>query len=498
LKIETTPREDHQVRIVAEFEPEFMEKFKRQAAKKISQDSRIPGFRPGKAPYEIVRRAYGEDAIRKEAVELMLDEVYPGVIKEADIKPSGPGDLEEIISYEPPKFAFVIPLMPSVELGDYKSIRKDYAKPEVTEEQIDQVIKNLRANYSTAEPVERPAQEGDLVSVKIKGTLVNPAEGEEPEVFKENTVQMIVGENEFEVDDWPYEGFTRELIGLKTNEEKSVTHSYPQDYDEENLKGKEVNLEFTVASVKSLTFPELNDEFAQTLGEYSDVAALRESVRQNLKENDEREYENNYFTELMDQIIAVSTIKYPPQVLQEEEDRVLHSLEHDLEDRKMDLPTYLKTLNKDQVTFMKEDIEPVAKRRLERSLAMDELARVENVQLDVEQLQKMVEANMQMYAQNPEVAKLNKAQAQNFTQNLTMDTAARMLNQAVMKRIKAIANNEPEEPLASEMDETTSLPASESSSQEEPVEVPAEENPADAPAEEKSSESGSEDMPSEA
>ena len=220
MKIETTPREDHQVRIVAEFEPEFMEKFKRQAARKISQDSKIPGFRPGKAPYEIVRRAYGEEMIQKEAIELMLDEVYPEVIKEADVKPSGPGDLEEIVSTNPPKFAFVVPLMPEVELGDYKSIRKEYAIPVVTEDQIDQVVKNLRANYSTAEPVDRPVEEGDLVSVKISGRLVNPGEGEEPDVFKENTVQMIVGENEFEVDDWPYEGFTRELIGMTANEEK--------------------------------------------------------------------------------------------------------------------------------------------------------------------------------------------------------------------------------------------------------------------------------------
>ena len=108
-------------------------------------------------------------------------------------------------------------------LGDYTSIRKDYNSPTVDDSQVDQVIKNLRANYSTAEPVERPVQEGDLVSVKVSGQFVNPAEGEDAEAIKENTVQMIVGENEYEIDDWPFEGFTRELIGMSVNEEKSLT-----------------------------------------------------------------------------------------------------------------------------------------------------------------------------------------------------------------------------------------------------------------------------------
>ena len=117
MKIETTTRDDHQVRIVAEFDPEFMEKFKHQAARKISQNAHIPGFRPGKAPYDVVRRTYGEDAIEKEAIEIMLDEVYPQVLKEAAIEPAGVGNLEEIISQNPPKFAFVVPLMPKVDPG---------------------------------------------------------------------------------------------------------------------------------------------------------------------------------------------------------------------------------------------------------------------------------------------------------------------------------------------------------------------------------------------
>jgi len=445
LKIETTPRDDHQVKIVAEFEPEVMEKFKRQAARKISQQARIPGFRPGKAPYDIIRRMYGDDTIVKEALELLMDDVYPDVLKAAEVEPSGPGSLDEVISNDPPKLVFIVPLVPTVELGDYQAIRKEYTPPEVSDEQIDEVIRNLRASYSTAEPVDRPVEEGDLVSVKVSGQFTHPAEGEDAEAIKENTVQMIIGENDFEVDDWPYEGFSRELIGLKENDVNEITYTYPEDDEEENLRGKEVHITATVLSVKSLHLPEVNDEFSQSLGDYPTVDALRDSIRQNLQETSTREYDTSYYNGLVDEVLKVSSVKYPPQMLQEEIDRVKHSLMHDLEDRKMDFPTYLKTLNKDEATFIEEDIKPVAIQRLERSLILDEVAQAEKVKLDPEELQQQVAGTMQyLHQTDPEITKLRGERAQNFAQGLTMETASRLLNRQVLDRLKAIATGEVE------------------------------------------------------
>jgi trigger factor len=484
LKIETTSRDDHQVRIVAEFETEFMDKFKRQAARKISQDARVPGFRPGKAPYDIIRRMYGDETIEKEAVELMLDEVYVDILKEAAVEPGGPGNLEEIISYDPPKFAFLVPLMPKVELGDYQSLRKDFNLPATTEEQIEQVVKNLRTNYSTAEPVERPAQEGDLVAVKISGSLVQPQENDDPIVFKENSYQMIVGENEIEEDDWPYEGFTRELVGLSANEQKSIVHDYPQDYVEENLRGKQVALAVTVETVKSLTLPEVNDEFAQSLGGYANLEALRTSIRENLEETARRDYENTFFTGLIDEIIGISSIKYPPHVLDEEVEHVLHSLSHDLEDRKMDLPTYLKTLNKEKDAFVEEEIKPVARRRLERSLVMDEIGRAESIKLNPEDLQREVAGTIQALQSDPQVSKLRGEQAQSFAEGLTMETASRMLNHMVMERLKAIVTGEAEK--LSELETVSASEPADEATQETPQageDTPAQENSEEKPTE---------------
>ena len=210
MKIEKEFRDDQQVLLTAELDSEVLEQFKRRAARNISKQAKISGFRPGKAPYDVVLRLYGEQAIEQEAIELIVEDYYPRFLDEAAVDPSGPGTLQEIVSINPPKFNFLIPLKPSVELCDYRSIRKDYNLEAVTDEDVSKVIENLRQNYAESEPVDRPAQEGDLVFVKITGKLVDAAEDEAP-VFNETPAELIVGGNEMRPDNWPFDGFTKEI-----------------------------------------------------------------------------------------------------------------------------------------------------------------------------------------------------------------------------------------------------------------------------------------------
>ena len=443
MKIETQPLEENQVKIIAEFEPEILEKYKQRAARKISQTNKIPGFRPGKAPYVVILRMVGAEAIEHEAIDLMLDDEYQNVIKEAAINPAGPGNLEEIISTNPPKFAFSVPLAPETKLGDYHSIRRPYELPAITEDRVDQVVRNMRASYSTAEPVERPVQEGDLATLTISGVLTHPGEGEDAKIFPESTPQMIVGENDLEVDNWPYVNFTRELIGMTANEEKEIVYTFPADDEEEKLKGKEVKFSIKVTSVKSLTLPEVTDEFAQTLGDYPTVADFRMSIRKTLEENEQREYDNQYLTSIVDEIRGISTILYPPQILAEEVDRVIHSLEDDLAQQKMDLSTYLKTINKEKEEFIETEAKPVARQRLERSLVMDEIAHAESLQLDMDALQKETSRTMASLQNDPEYRKMAKGRkADDLARGVTMESANRVMNRQVLERLKAIARGE--------------------------------------------------------
>ena len=193
LKINLEPRDDHQVKIIAEFESSSLDKYKGKAARQIASKAKIPGFRPGKAPYDVIARLYGEPAIEDDAIELMMEDVYPEILTEAKISPAAPGTLEDVDKDGPIKFTFVVPLEPTVDLGNYREIRKEYTPQPVTDEQVEEFIQRLRRTYATAEPVERPAEKGDLVYVKVDATLLNPKEDDKPELLKDSPLQLVIG-----------------------------------------------------------------------------------------------------------------------------------------------------------------------------------------------------------------------------------------------------------------------------------------------------------------
>ncbi|HVN54011.1 MAG TPA: trigger factor [Anaerolineaceae bacterium] len=444
MKIETTPRDDHQLKVVVELEPEQLERGKRQAARKIAQETKIPGFRPGKAPYEVVRRMVGEDTIQKEALALLVDETYPKVIEEAGIKPYGPGTLADAEKTDPITFTFIIPLEPKVELGDYRSIRVPYEPPVVEEKEVDAFIQRLRNSYATLTPAERPAQEGDLVFVSVSGKRVNPAEGEN-ETLAENRVLQVPIQPADQVDEneWPYPGFARELIGAEAGQELTLRHTFEDDSPYESLRGKEAEYTVKIDSVKAMELPELDAPFAQTVGEFETVDALRESIRKSLEATAKEDYDNEYFTKILDQIREQATIQYPPQALDNEENQVINSIERDLARQNLDLETYLKIRKEDREAFKEQEVRPAAVRRLERSLLMDEISLAEHLHLDEKEFASVFSQTMNELQGTSDFNQMRKKVSSDRLANaVAMEAASRLINRQVFDRLKLIANGE--------------------------------------------------------
>lgn len=440
MKIETQPRDDHQVQVTAEFEQGTIEKYKRISARKLAQKAKIPGFRPGKAPYDVILRLYGEKALEEEAIETMVEEVYPKILDEAKINPGAPGSLEEVLSTEPVKLSFVVPLEPTVELGDYRSVREEYNLEPVSEAEIDDFILRLRRNYAVAEPVDRPAQEGDLVSLKIDGHLTHPVDDENPEVLNDNPLQIVIGENDPDVSDFPYLGFGDELRGLAANDEKTFTYTYPSDSKYDRLRGKEVEFHITVQNVKSLNLPEVNDEFAQTLGNFENVAKLRETVQEQLNDQKKADYDEDYFERVFDALGKLAVIKYPPQVLQDEVDHTIEHIEEDLAQQKLELDVYLKTLKKTKEEWIENEIKPAARKSLERSLLVDEIARAEKIELSNDELNAEFNNLAIQMQQQQDFKKLQRKFSNDSLANaIAVQAASRLMNQHVRERIKEIA-----------------------------------------------------------
>lgn len=446
MKITTEAREDHQMQVVAEFEANALEKFKRTAARKIAAKAKIPGFRPGKAPYDVIARLYGEPAIEEEAIELMVEDIYPKMLDEAKINPSAPGSLQDIDKGDPLKFTFLVPLEPTVDLGAYREIGKEYTPKAVTEKQVEEFIARLQRTYATAEPVERPAEKGDLVYVKVDATLTNPEGDDKPELLKDSPLQLVIGENDTEENDFPYAGFGDNLIGLAANEEKTFNYTYGSDSKYDKLRGKAVEFHVTLQSVKHLALPELNDDFAAQFGEFDTMDKLHDGVKSQIENRQNAEYDQEYFEGLLDDITSAAVIKYPPQLLEHESEHVVEDVTRDLEQQRMELDAYLKTLKKEKDVWMEEDVKPAAKKRLERSLVMEELSRVERVQVSKEEVQNEVGQMVTEMSNSGDVKNLEKQLKNERVVNaITMQAASRVLNRNLFARLKDIATGKADE-----------------------------------------------------
>jgi len=441
LKFEKKELKDNQVEITVEADNDQFQKSKIKAAISISKGSKIPGFRPGKAPYDVVKRAFGEDLIEERAVELLVNQIYPDLLKEADIKPHGPGNLEEIISKNPPKFRFTIPLEPKVDLGDYKSVRHSYKLPKVDKTEFEKILGNLQLTYATAELVERPAEKGDLVSVKISAVLNKPEQDQEPNILKSTPHQVIIGEQSGE-EQFPFNNFGDQLIGLKAGDSKEFTHKYSKESNYEKLRGKDAQFSVVIETVKSLTKPALDDAFAKTIGleKYSD---LEESIQLQLEMRNKNEYENKYFDELIEKIIKKAKLKYPPQMLDDEIKDVLKSVEQDIARQNLDLDTYLKINNREKEEFIEKDIKPSAVKRLEQALVIDEISRLEKIELDQKELQKEFTKTFMQMQSAPNFKGLQKEFTTKKLSNMVvMQAASRLMNQQTLDKLKSIANGE--------------------------------------------------------
>jgi trigger factor len=461
LKIDTTPRDDHQVKMVVQIEADHYAKSLHKAARKIANQVKIPGFRPGKAPDDMVIRHVGEDAVKNEAIDLLIDEVYPQALKESNINPGAMGKLENISEAMPPVFDFLVPLAPEVKLGDYQTIRLEYKAPTVEQKEVDEFIDRLRMNYATSEPVEREVQRGDIVYLTLSGNLVNPPEGENAALLKEGSYPVLVPEKPGSDNDWPFAGFADALIGKTTGAEGTATHEYPEDSNLDNLKGKNVVFNYKIESVKKLILPEVDEAFIQMLGEQKSVEDFIKSIKDQLTLRATSEYDRDYSGNLVEEIRKTATIKYPPQLVDEEVEELLKSLEHDLSHQKMDLPTYLKTRNIEKDAFIETEVKPAAINRLERSLVMDEFTHAENIKLDMTKWDEAVNETARNLSYSTDITKLQKKMSRDqLSQAVTYETANRLINQQIFDRMKAIATGTytPPEPEVSPEEEKPETP----------------------------------------
>lgn len=430
LKIETQTNEDRTLNLTVEVSDDRVRPALESAAREISKRYPIKGFRPGKAPYAHVVREYGERAVYESAVDALGQKVYEEALEQEKIEAYGPGSLVDM-QLKPMVLKFTVPLKPVVEMGDYAALRVPYTAPAVAEEEVQRVLDNLRERQAVLEPVARPAALEDVAVLDISAFI---GEGLNPSDFlmtdKDVSLQLEA------TGDWPMPGFPAQVVGMSAGESKKFDLTFAEDYANESLRGQVSHFEVACKEVKSRTLPEWSDDLAKELGEFQTLDELRQRVREDLQKQAERATDREYSDQVLNQLVAQTAVQYPPSLLEQELDDMLHDLDHRLQEQRLTLDDYLKVENKTKEQ-MRDENRPRAEQRLKRALVLGRIVEAEKIEVNPEDVKAEIDRQSALWGDQAGRV-LNFLSTDQGRQSLIVD----MLTSKAVQRIVAIAKGE--------------------------------------------------------
>ena len=446
LTIHSEEDDKRQLTITVEVSEDQVKNAMRAEARKLAGEIQVPGFRKGKAPYHVVVGRVGEDYLRSEAIETLLQPSFEEALQELDAVPYAQADLGDVQS-DPLVYTFTIPLEPTAVLSEtYRELREEIDEVDITDEAIDEALEQVRTRHQIVEPVERPVEEGDLVSLSGKGVLVPlTVEDEEGEDEGETAVsapkeEILFDEKQIELlmDPeivFPDTAFVENIIGLSAGDEKTFTFTFADDYDEKSLAGREASFKITVLDVKSRFLPELDDDLAMQEGDYETAAEMREAIAKNLKTQAESEAKNDLIESLIDDLLDEAKVTYPPAAVEKEIDEMVASMKAQMERSGWLWDDYLKMQSLTDVTI-RDNFRENAQERLERQLILRQFLMDEKITVNAEDLDAKIEERLADFGDNEE---LRDSMRQYFGSGYGLDMlSSEILMDKAAERAKAI------------------------------------------------------------
>lgn len=435
MKITTEPTENRQLRLAIELDEERTQHAMRQVARQIARRVNIPGFRKGKAPYSLIVQRYGEDAIRKEAAEMLAEEAYHEALEQEGIAPYAPGVLDEVV-LRPITFKFTVPLRPMVEPGDYRAFRLKPQKVRVYKKQVQQALEEIREQNAILEPVDRPVALGDGVAIDLVGRA---AEG--VEFLKGDDIRILLDAESAD----PVPGFAEAIVGMKTGDERIFTLTLPDDFTREELRGQEAEFTVKMTEVYESIFPELDDDLARTAGNFDSLKELEKHIKEQLRQAAQRKADEEYAGQVLEAILEQAQVEYPPVMLAEELDERVKEVERAVKrEARLSLEDYLRIQDK-TLEELGEELEPRTAARLKRALVLGEVVRLEGLEVDEEEIGAHIEeVSAQWGVRADDVrSSFNADEGRQAVHN-------RLLTGKAVQRLVAIAKGEAPAPVSAE------------------------------------------------
>lgn len=431
--------ESHEARLTIDVQPAELAAAQRVVTATISKDFKFPGFRPGKVPMSMVVQAVGAEAFNREVADELAKKLYPQAVDQSEINPYGPGSLEEL-KLDPPQLIARVPLMPVVDLKDYKTIRLPYEEPVVTADEIQAQLESIQSENAIVQAAERPALPGDFVEGKVVA------------YNEDNEALFDLEEKEFVLDPEMEEamhlpGLLAHIVGMSAGESKTMPMIVGETEEDENLRGKEVRVEMSVDRVNTRELPAIDDALAQTVGTYQSLDELKQRISSQLHDYKRTQSLKAYGDQAIAAFGSLSSITLPPGYM---DDRLGESIT-ELKERvkredKIDFSDWLK-LNGLTDETMREEMRKTVEPQAMTNLVLGGVRNSEKIEISKVELDAALERQVEL-AQASGVDLKKIVQSSGYQQNLvnrlmTDKVVARIIDIAQGKAVDLPPSNDP-------------------------------------------------------
>lgn len=383
MKVTQERLPDSQVGLEIEVSSDVTQKTYDQVVRKFVRTANIPGFRKGKVPPQVLIQRFGRTQLKAAALEELVQSTVDQAIKQEEIEAIGNYQLkssfEDLVEqYEPGKMLTIsatVDVPPRITLKTYKGLSVQAEEAKYDPAQVEDVLADYQQNLATLVPVEdQAAKAGDVAVVDFVGKLTKA--NEEPQEFPGGSAtdfQIELEEGRF------IEGFTEGIIGMKPEETQELSLTFPENYPQEDLAGHPVVFSITLKELKEKELPELDDDFAQEVSEFETLEELRKSLEERYTEQAETQTKNNRDAALLDALVENLEAELPLTLIQREVDHLVTQTAIQLGNQGLDIKKFL---TQEIVNNMRERAKPDAIARLQRTLALGEVAKQESLELE--------------------------------------------------------------------------------------------------------------------
>ena len=378
MKTSVTELGDSRVRVDVGIEPDAVEQRLERAAHQMAGEMRLPGFRKGKVPPQLVMQRVGRDAVLEQALRDSLPEWYERALLDTGIAPVGDPQLNVSSLPEAGEelaFSIEVAVRPKAKLGDYKGLEVGKLEPEVPDEAVQAELDRLREGFASLNPVDRPAAEGDLVLIDYSGT----ADGEPFEGSEATDLMVELGTESLLPE------FDAALAGASAGDEVTVEVGFPEDHRPETLAGKQAKFVVKVKEVREKELPELDDEFAAEASEFETLDELRGEIRGRIAAALETRAESEFQEAAVDAAADRAILDLPKELIHARAHDMWERLERTLQARGIDPQTYVQMQGKTREQLVTE-LESDAERALRREATLDAVADAEGIEVSDEEM----------------------------------------------------------------------------------------------------------------